>query len=119
MKKEQLKENYNKAVNDYIAAFEKKHDAEVTAAVSDEVGGIYTFSDLFFHFSDIKYATDENIDFDTLLNWDEYYLENYKTKPINLKTYNKLFIHEKYRHGFSFNFENFHKFLKEEFGISK
>ena len=82
-----LKDNYIKAVDAYIAEFEKRYKVELEYWVGDVVGEVATFGDLILNFTDVKYSVDNNIPFNWLYNWYYFLVEYGKKCFINLDSY--------------------------------
>lgn len=92
MNLEKIHNNYCKACNDYISAFEKKQDLSFDFWVADEVGGVASFADqYFFHLSDIIHDLRTNQKKGLILQWQiedvEHNLGNENPKHINHKSY--------------------------------
>lgn len=74
MDKEQLKQNYDKACNDYLRAFCEKHDFDFDDAYwcGDDAGGIAGVGDLDFDMATIRTDIDEDAKEKELWAWYEY-----------------------------------------------
>lgn len=84
-----LQINYNRAVNDYLELFVKKHGYEFTDWVSGEVGGIACFIEqYFFNFDDIKFDIDNKIKKDLIFQYQDDSLAHPK-KNMNFRSYAK------------------------------
>ena len=85
---EQIANKYaNKLVEMYF--FEKDCDKPYFYWVSDEAGSILAVSDYYFNFDDIRYIVDNNVPFDTWLDWYDYNLAitDLDIKAPNLKSW--------------------------------
>ena len=74
---ENIKENYEKAVADYLNVFLKMYDFDILDAwwVSGEIGDVISIGDYFFGFRDIMLCVDRQVAWDDLLAWYDYSLE--------------------------------------------
>lgn len=64
-----LKQNYEKACNDYIEYFSKKQDMELEFWVADEVGSVACFGDYFFSMRDIILDIESGQPIGFILDW--------------------------------------------------
>ena len=87
---EKLKENYEKAVTDYIKEFEKVYEVDFDFWVGDEVGGVANIGDETYNFSDLKYMIDNSIKYDFLVDWYYFVLEYNEKCYYNLDAYCRL-----------------------------
>lgn len=69
MKKEILKQNFEKACVDYIEYFCKKQDMYFEFWVADEVGGVACFGDYFFNLTDIILDIESEQPAELILDW--------------------------------------------------
>ena len=67
MKNKKLKKDYETAVNNYISAFETKHN--VLCNWSGVIGDAVDFADIIISFLNLKYIIDNNIPFDYVHDW--------------------------------------------------
>ena len=74
-------DNLKTAVSEIIAEFDKRYETD-----TEEVDflNVYTCADMYISLTDIIFALENGIDFDTFSHWYWFNLENMK---INLKTY--------------------------------
>ena len=70
-----LKIKYEKAVEDYVAAFEEKHDITLDYWVADFVGTIAVFGDYFISLEDIRLDIDNEVDKTLFFKWYDLSLE--------------------------------------------
>jgi hypothetical protein len=87
-----VKEEYQKACNEYVALFEKKHGYQFTGWVADHVGGIAEFIEqYFFSMGDITYDIDNKLKKNVIFKWQDYAVEKgMDNKPyVNLQNYSK------------------------------
>jgi len=98
-----LKQQFNELADKYIAAFEKKHGAQLEFWVADDKSGIASFGGTWFvNFSDIMFDIDNNLPKRLIFDWLDYSLETHyynenkisKLPSINLKSYSKGVRHE-------------------------
>lgn len=77
MDKEQLRQNYENACNDYLRAFCEKHefDFDDVSWVGDDVGGIAMCGDLDFNMTTIITDIDEDAQEQELWKWYDYCAE--------------------------------------------
>lgn len=78
MANKDLKELYNKVVEEYCIEFCKKYDFDDYDAsmwVSDDIGGVLCVSDYFINFSDIKYCIDNNVSWKDFVRWYDYCID--------------------------------------------
>lgn len=93
--KELLKKNYEKACNDYVAAFLTfwELDSYYGFWIADEVGGLYNYGDGCFTISmcDIMYCVENNVKYDEFLEYQEYNVKclDYNLHTMNLNAYHK------------------------------
>lgn len=89
--KQELKLAYEAACTNYLAAFMEKYDLSCDPEpwVGNEVGTVAEVGDYFFDFQDIKRCVDEDVTFDTLIEWYDYNIEvSILSLPtINLKSW--------------------------------
>ena len=64
-----LKSNYEKAVNDYVKVFEEKQDRMIDYWIADRIGEICEVADCSFNFTDIKTDIDENAEVGLIFEW--------------------------------------------------
>ena len=88
-----LKKNYEKACNAYVDELCKKYDLDKDDSfwVADQVGGILIIGDLSMSFLDIVYIIDNDVKWETFIDWYDYGLESAKN-TINLKNWCKLSV---------------------------
>lgn len=75
--KKLLRDNFEKAVADYVAAFLNMYelDARYGYWVSDDMTGVYAYGDNhFLSLSNLIYIVDNNVPESTLEEWEEYCL---------------------------------------------
>ena len=74
MDKQQLKQNYEKACNDYLRAFCEKHEFSIDDAfwVGDDVGGIALVGDINFCMATIRTDIDEDAPKEELMKYYDY-----------------------------------------------
>jgi hypothetical protein len=91
--KQELKLAYEAACTNYLAAFMEKYDLSCDPEpwVGNEVGTVAEVGDYFFDFQDIKRCVDEDVTFDTLIEWYDYNIEVsiFGLTTINLKSWLK------------------------------
>ena len=89
--KQELKLAYEAACTNYLAAFMEKYDLSCDPEpwVGNEVGTVAEVGDYFFDFQDIKRCVDEDVTFDTLIEWYDYNIEVsiIRLPTINLKSW--------------------------------
>jgi hypothetical protein len=89
--KQELKLAYEAACTNYLAAFMEKYDLSCDPEpwVGNEVGTVAEVGDYFFDFQDIKRCVDEDVTFDTLIEWYDYNIEVsiLRLPTINLKSW--------------------------------
>jgi hypothetical protein len=89
--KQELKLAYEVACTRYLAAFMEKYDLSCDPEpwVGNEVGTVAEVGDYFFDFQDIKRCVDEDVTFDTLIEWYDYNIEVsiLRLPTINLKSW--------------------------------
>lgn len=89
--KQELKLAYEVACTNYLAAFMEKYDlsCDLEPWVGNEVGTVAEVGDYFFDFQDIKRCVDEDVTFDTLIEWYDYNIEVsiIRLPTINLKSW--------------------------------
>jgi hypothetical protein len=89
--KQELKLTYEAACTNYLAAFMEKYDLSCDPEpwVGNEVGTVAEVGDYFFDFQDIKRCVDEDVTFDTLIEWYDYNIEVsiLRLPTINLKSW--------------------------------
>lgn len=75
--KQELRLAYEVACTNYLAAFMEQYDlsCEPHPWVADEVGTVAEVGDYYFDFQDIMRCVDENVPFDTLMEWYDYNVE--------------------------------------------
>ena len=75
--RQELKLAYEAACTNYLAAFMEKYDLSCDPEpwVGNEVGTVAEVGDYFFDFQDIKRCVDEDVIFDTLIEWYDYNIE--------------------------------------------
>ena len=105
-----LKTAFNNAVNGYIKEFQKRHKIAVDEPVGGIIGDVYPVSDLWLDFADLKYSIDNNIDFETLQEWQDFNTE-YSKAFVKLEAFWKLKRDFKFKKGFGYTPDNFHKYL--------
>lgn len=72
---EQMRQNFETAVADYVAALLEQFDWVATYGywVADDCTGIYCYGDEYFiNLSDIVYIVDHGVTFETFATWYEY-----------------------------------------------
>lgn len=93
MKKEILKQNFEKACADYIEYFCKKQDIDFYFWVADEIGGVACFGDYFFNITDIILDIETEQPAAFILDWQnestDYGLRNDNKLYINYSSYIK------------------------------
>ena len=72
MKRKKLKRNLEKAIKDYIRAFEKKQGMYFDYAVADDLTGVLCFGDIYLNFSDIVHDIEADIPSGRILTWYDY-----------------------------------------------
>ena len=86
----ELKDNYEKAVNAYIKAFEDKHECYLDYWVGGNIGEIACFGDSFFNFYDIKLDIDTLQPTPSIFDWQsdgiDYYFTG-KERSINYRSW--------------------------------
>ena len=105
-----LKTNFNNAVNGYIKEFQKRHEVEIDEPVAGIVGGVYCVADLFLNFDDLKHSIDNNVNFETLVEWQDFNM-SYPKCFVKLEAFWKLKKDFKYKRGFGYSLDNFEKHL--------
>ena len=89
--KQELRLAYEVACTNYLAAFMEMYElsCEPHPWVADEVGTVAEMGDYYFDFQDIKRCVDENVAFDTLMEWYDYNVETgmLGLGEINLKSW--------------------------------
>ena len=89
--KQELRLAYEVACTNYLAAFMEMYDlsCEPHPWVADEVGTVADVGDYYFDFQDIKRCVDEDVHFDTLMEWYDYNVETgmLGLGEINLKSW--------------------------------
>lgn len=85
--KQELKLAYEVACTNYLAAFMEMYELSCYPHpwVADEVGTVAEVGDYYFDFQDIKRCVDEDVPFDTLMEWYDY---NYEVSILGLTTIN-------------------------------
>lgn len=84
-----LKEKYEELVNQYLKKFNEKQGYEFDDWVGNDIGGIACFIEqYFFHFDDIRYDIDNNIESGIIFKWQDYCVEH-GNPHMNYKTYSK------------------------------
>lgn len=73
--KSKLQKRFELLVNDYVIAFERKHDTALEFWVADDVGGIGVFSDCYFDFCNIRTDVDSKANKKMIWQWYEESLE--------------------------------------------
>ena len=74
--RKQLKENFNKACNDYLEAFCKKQGFSSLYWVADRVGEIADCNECFtFNFNDIRTDIDTDAPTQEIVDWNDYCME--------------------------------------------
>jgi len=76
MKIETLQKKLEKTIQQYIEAFEDKHDCEFDFWVADKIGEIATFGDYFFDFRDIRADLEEDAPKYLIWEWYDEQIEN-------------------------------------------
>lgn len=88
---ENIKENYEKAVADYLNVFLKMYDFDILDAwwTAGEVGEVIGIGDYFFGFHDIMLCVDRQVEWDVLSKWYDYSMDasTYGFKAPNLKSW--------------------------------
>lgn len=89
-----LHENYEKACNAYIAAFEKKQEMCFDFWVADRVGEVADFGCFSIHFSEIKHDIDHEVEKGKIVDYQDFICECYELGDpiINYQTWLKLKI---------------------------
>ena len=88
-----LKQNYEKACNAYVDELCRRYDLDKDDSfwVVDQVGGILIIGDLSISFLDIVYIIDNNVKWETFIDWYDYrlrlYCINEKEPAPNLKNW--------------------------------
>lgn len=85
-----LFENFAKACEDYIRAFEEKHETMLEYWV--ELGEVACMGDRFYNFCDIRYDIDNGVKVGEIEEWDDYCVtlcELECTKKINFRSWVK------------------------------
>ena len=92
MKHKKLKRNLEKAVKDYIRAFEKKQEVHFDYAVADDILGVLCFGDLSIDLEDIIYDINSKQPPERIIEWIDYsFGEAIKNRPyMNYKNWCKL-----------------------------
>lgn len=85
-----IKDNYEKSVQLYVDKFCSLNDIEFDFWVGSKVGEVASFGDYFFHFSDIKYAVDNELSFDFISDWHDFNVSFGEKCKIDLIDYIKL-----------------------------
>ena len=111
MKKDKLKKNYEKSVNDYCEKFAEIYEIPFNGWVADRPGEVATFGDYFFNFAEIMYCIENQIILDYLLEWGDFSLKYHKKATYNFETYCKLRFDFERKTGFNFTLDNFEKHL--------
>lgn len=78
MASKDLKELYNKVVEEYCTEFCKKYgfdDYEQSMWVTGEIGGILSVSDYFINFNTIKFCVDNNVSWYEFVKWYNYCID--------------------------------------------
>ena len=87
----ELRLAYEAACTNYLAAFMEKYDltCDPEPWVANEIGTVAEVGDYFFDFQDIKRCVDEDVTFDTLIEWYDYNIEVgiLSLPTINLKSW--------------------------------
>ena len=87
----ELRLAYEAACTNYLAAFMEKYDltCDPEPWVANEIGTVAEVGDYFFDFQDIKRCVDEDVTFDTLIEWYDYNCEcgMLGLNQINLKSW--------------------------------
>lgn len=87
----ELRLAYEAACTNYLAAFMKQYDltCDPEPWVGNEIGTVAEVGDYFFDFQDIKRCVDEDVTFDTLIEWYDYNIEVgiLSLPTINLKSW--------------------------------
>lgn len=97
---EKLIKNYDKAILNYIKAFEEKYEVEC-----EQVAGSSQIA--IANFTDIKFAIDNDLPFNVLAAYNDYFLEFNEIAPINLESFSKRRADFLYENGFGFSEEKF------------
>jgi len=87
-----LKEMYEEVVNMYLKAFTDL--TELECEETNIENDVFSFGDWFFMFSDIKFAVDNNMECDSLLEWYDANLFYYPDNFINLPSWLKGLRHK-------------------------
>ena len=83
-----LQKSYNRICSEYIKLFEKKQDLELDFWVSNDIGGVACFGDIyFFTFDDIKLDIDSNQPKGLIISYLEDSMEFREMDQINYKSY--------------------------------
>ena len=103
-----LEKQYNKAISDYIKAFEQMYDVEVDEI--GERGGVVEFSDIYLNFEDLKRCVDQNLKFDYPYHY-FYFIFETKLVKLNFKTYVKVRKDFEFTAGFGYDEKDFEIYL--------
>jgi hypothetical protein len=105
-----LKQKYENIVSEYINHFSNQHKIDFDGWVGDKVGEVALFGDYFFNFDDLRYAVDNEISFDLLIDW-YYFVLEYRKTYYNLDSYFRLRRDTEKLHGENFDVNLFHAYL--------
>lgn len=94
-----LKEKYNKICNKYLDQFSKQTGIPNEGWVGNEPGGVAYVLDYFFGFKEIMVTVDNNIPFDTLVEWYEKELDFYSKNYSPIKGFPSLEIYVRLNYG--------------------
>ena len=92
--KELLKENYEKACNDYVRALLTLWDVDYKCGywIGDEVGGVYDIDGwITIGMQDIVYCVENNVTSKEVSEWQDYYIKchDYNLPAMNLNAWHK------------------------------
>ena len=89
-----LKENYEKACNDYVAALLTLWDVDYKCGywIGGDVGGVYDCDGwIFLNMQDVVYCVDNNVTSKEVSEWQDYYIKchDYNLPAMNLNAWHK------------------------------